>query len=328
MSRKIKAFTLVELLVVIGIIALLISILLPALTRARDQAMTVKCESNLREIAQALISYSNDNRGRLIPDMVSAHTGTIYPQGFFWANALVAQKYLQATTGEVSAGIPKTGNDVFVCPSCITDSFSIGTDVSTGVPDNTGGDEPWNGNGLATTPRSAYNNYAHFYHTQLTGIFPIPPTDDVACWYALNCTVSNPLTAPDIAAGGIDSPFIWYQDPSGAGAVDAVISTTALSRSLSQIKRSAAVVMVLDGNADNMTNVPSTKSPVQSRIAGRHGQPLNNGRDGVCNMAFFDGHVQGVSTVLYTNAVVNKGYNNPQALEVTLPSIIFYLHDQ
>ena len=75
MNRR-RGFTLVELLVVIGVIGILLGLLMPAMTRARAQANSVRCKANLRTLGQMLVIYENDNKGWLFPvGPVSAFTG-------------------------------------------------------------------------------------------------------------------------------------------------------------------------------------------------------------------------------------------------------------
>jgi prepilin-type N-terminal cleavage/methylation domain-containing protein len=90
MKHPRKAFTLVELLVVIGIIAILISLLLPALNAARAAANNIVCVSNLRQIARSVYFYTLDNRGRY--PIASSNTTGITGADFraTWSNYFIA----------------------------------------------------------------------------------------------------------------------------------------------------------------------------------------------------------------------------------------------
>src|SRR5439155_20882390 len=83
--RKHSGFTLVELLVVIGIIALLVGILLPALNKARRQAQITQCLSNQRQLAIAIQQYMRDNKGKMFPYYDSGTTA------IYWFEIILPQ---------------------------------------------------------------------------------------------------------------------------------------------------------------------------------------------------------------------------------------------
>lgn len=260
--RTSKGFTLVELLVVIGIIAVLVSLLLPALGRVRRSAFATQCASNMRQISMSMLQYAQANKGRLpmarIPD---AGVSTIYPNGWFWPNELVRLKYIPMQSSQDSLGRLIQHSSVFRCPEGEPEIDPYTVDIRSTN---------------STSPRDPRNNMSVRYR------YGDP---SIATWYMVNAKQAATITQ---AGNAKDAPFILYHTGSGRN-IDNDLRNPAFARSLSQIRKPGEVVMLLDGS--------EALIGIQWRyMAARHGPVNANGRDGSTNMAFFDGHVALIPT--------------------------------
>ena len=132
-----RGFTLVELLVVIGIIAVLISLLLPSLGAAREAARTAACLSNLRQLGISHANYSAAYNNYVIPcDYLD--TGVLpdangYKTREQWTTILVTQKFLPYPNAS-AATAPEDGG-VLRCPSGVP-GFIASSTVTNGQPDS------------------------------------------------------------------------------------------------------------------------------------------------------------------------------------------------
>ena len=325
-SPKSRGFTLVELLVVIGIIAVLIAILLPALQAARRQANMVQCQSNMRQCALALIMYIDANKGKHPPSMVPAMepfntnaNDSGYPNGFWWPNELVRGKYINAPNVYPEPGWSTSNKqfnktNVFRCPEGIDEEYSQAS--------NPGGSYPTN-----------FNNN-RFQLGATAGIDAGSAADGlgIASWYQLNSrNNSSPSNAWGVPTGNNRmTPFMGWQ----SGTDWTNLLDPRFQRHRGMVKKAGELIMIAeasDGNwhdqgAGNYNGVALTGKIHLARLGARHGKKTADGLNAWTNFAFFDGHVGLFPTEKFQKHS-NPSTNDNAAIQMHTETI-FYLRQQ
>ena len=191
MQRR-RAFTLVELLVVIAIIALLLAILMPSLRKAREQAKSVVCQSNLKQWLSILLMYTNDNEGSFPP-------GWSMPKGM-WMSRM--RPYYQ-------------DRKICLCPNAmkvVSDGYPSGPFVGWGIYGHPNYFNEW-------TP--AWGDDGDYGSYSMNGWMCDPPDkgvlyqmpSSVLAWFWRNMDVDgNPSNIPTFADGIWDGSMVRHTD--------------------------------------------------------------------------------------------------------------------
>ena len=310
MKNKSRAFTLIELLVVVAILALLISILLPALSRARERSRTTKCLANLHSIGLGLVAYTGLNDGYVVPSFNMPTPGTFQANAGDvvegWAAILDRDGVVPGSQGPMS--------NVFFCPNTqIIDGMAGGqTAYDQNKPQ---GYQDWpvqftQAGGDSATKQDPVLPIANF------GDANGPFVHEIRCGYFLNAT--NPIgTAPTTQTPPLCTAYTQSVGfgPYGNGTSMPLVKAANVVRPQAFIVASDGIYM----GRQSVVRIGEQNRRIGYRHPGRTLTVPYNGTSitteyTVSNAAFADGHAESINNNDFPHSNVAAENNGPYSI--------------